>query len=96
MVRSTFRLFVKIVSIKIILALALFKILLYFSFVGFESIAIIVEVFLGIELLLNFVSVLLIEVFIKHVEIVFLGLSQHFLQFFIPRALLESADGRRR
>ena len=84
------------VSIKIVLALALFKIVLYFLLIGFEPIVIVVEVFVGIERLLIFVSVFLIKVFIKHVEIDFLGSSQHFLQFFIPYTLLESAGGRRR
>ena len=96
MVRSIFRLFLTNVSIKIVLALALFKIILYFLLVCFESIVIFDEFFLGIERLLIFVSVLLIKVFIKHVEIDFLGSSQHLLQFFIPYALLESAGGRRR
>ena len=83
LVRSTFRLFLTIVSIRIVLALDLFKIILYFLLVGFESIVIVDEVFLGIERLLIFVSVLLIKVFIKHVKIDFIGSSQRFQQFFI-------------
>lgn len=45
---------------KIVLAVALFEMFFSFPFVGFELAAIVVKLFLGVELLLNFVGILLI------------------------------------
>jgi len=74
---------------KVVVTVGFFEIFFSFAFISLELITIVVEFFFAVEFLLNSVGVLLIEIPIKHVQIIFFSLSQHPLHFLIPGTWFE-------
>ena len=86
------------IVLKLIVALSLFELVLQLALEQFELPAVLVELLLARELVLHLVDVLLVQIFVKHVQIVTLRLMQHLLQLVVtltrtrvalPRSSLE-------
>ncbi len=71
---------------EVIIPFLFFILLLQLSLKIFKLFPVVVEFLFTVELVLDLVGVLLVEILVKHVQVVCLGLLQHLLQPVVPLA----------